>query len=149
MSPDLSRQDLVLLDRYLDAALSADEQVTLRRRLDAEPLLRQGLQQRSQLRRGFHAGRAAVFTAPVGFADGVLAAARRLPHVEIGAVAGRFCRRLLLAAAAVLLAALVWQSGLLREQGNGTLEAAPDAAQRVIDALDAKIHAGATDPTRK
>jgi hypothetical protein len=145
---DLANHDLQMLDRFLDGAMSADEQAACRRRLEAEPELRAGLQLRKGLRRGFAAGRAAAFAPRPGFAEGVVAAARRLPAAradESVAATVRICRRLLLVAAALVAAALLWQSGLFRERGDGTLQAAPAEAQRIIDALDAKIHARTVD----
>lgn len=142
-------RDLLLLDRFLDGALSADELAVCRRRLEAEPALRQALQQRTRLRAGFDAGREQVFAPRAGFAEGVVAAARRLPVAgdEVAAVgaAVRTCRRMLLVAAAVAAAAVLWQSGLFRDRGDGTLRAAPDEASRILDALDAEVRAGAVD----
>lgn len=150
MNSDLSRPDLLLIDRYLDGALRADELTAARIRLEAEPALRIGLQERMQLRRGFEAGRGAVYGAPDGFAAGVVAAARRLPIAEDAVeTVSRLCRRIVFAAAAIVLAAVLWQSGLFHERGNGTLQAAPDEAARIIDALDAKIHARPVDGARK
>lgn len=145
---DLANHDLQMLDRFLDGAMSADEQFACRQRLEAEPLLRTGLQQRRQLRRGFEAGRASAFAPRPGFAEGVVGAARRLPAAngdETAAATIRICRRLLLVAAALVAAALLWQSGLFRDRGDGTLQAAPAEAQRIIDALDAQIHARPVD----
>ena len=52
------------------------------------------------------------------------------------------CRRILLAAAIVCAASLLWHSGLFAGRGDGTLEAAPDEVAEVIKALDARIQAG-------
>src|SRR5262249_2387585 len=137
--------------RYLDGALASAELAAAKARLEAEPALRACLQERARLRRGFEAGRAATFAAPAGFAEGVVAAARRPPVAarRPGGGGVRLCRRLLIAAAAVMIGALLWRSGLFREGGNGTLQAAPDAAQRVIDRLDAKIAAQPVGGVRK
>lgn len=140
MSADLSRQDLLLVDRFLDGELAGEALAAARLRLEREPLLREALQQRRQMRVGFAAGREAVFAAPKGFTDGVLAAARRLPTGEaVAEVASTFCRRVLWLAAAVVLGAVVWQSGLVRGCRTESLQAAPDEIQRVIDDLDAKV----------
>jgi len=137
-----SNQDLLLLDRFLDGAMSEAEMADCRSRLEAEPRLRAALQDRQRLRRGFAAGRDAVVTPRPGFAASVVAATRRLPvgtGDEQTGVVVRFCRRALLAAAALVAAALLWQSGVFHDRGDGTLQAAPDEAQRIIDALDARI----------
>lgn len=141
MTADLPRQDLLLVDRYLDGALSPDEMVAVKRRFEADPGLRAMLRDRQALRRGFAAGRGDVVAAPSGFAAQVVAAARRLPvvDIEVAAAATVLCRRVMFAAAALLLAALLWQSGLFAGNGDGTLQAAPDEAQQVIDELDAAI----------
>src|SRR5262245_759507 len=151
MTTDCTQKDMLLIDRYLDGALASAELAAAKTRLEAEPALRACLQARTRLRRGFVAGRAATFAAPAGFAEGVVAAARRLPVApgEPAERTVRVCRRLLIAAAAVMIGALLWRSGLFREGGNGTLQAAPDAAQRVIDALDAKIAAQPIGGARK
>jgi anti-sigma factor RsiW len=147
---DSTQKDLLLIDRYLDGALASSELAAAKARLEAEPALRACLQERTRLRRGFVAGRAATFAAPAGFAESVVAAARRLPETgEPVEPTVRMCRRLLIAAAAVIVGVLLWRSGLFREAGNGTLQAAPDAAQRVIDALDAKIAAQPVGGARK
>jgi hypothetical protein len=145
MSSGLNREDVRMLDRFLDDALADAELAACRRRLEAEPELYRGLQQRARLRRGFHADRDTAFAPPPRFAAAVVDAARRLPAVAEPDTAAtvRACRRLLLAAAAVMAAALIWQSGLFRDRGDGTLQAAPDEAQRIIDALDAEISARA------
>ncbi len=144
MSADLSRQDQLLVDRFVDGELAGEALAAARLRLEREPLLRAAVQQRRQLRAGFAAGRETVFAAPKNFADGVLAAARRLPTGEaIGDVAVTACRRVLWLAAAVAIAAVVWQSGLFRGCDTGSLQAAPDEIRRVIDDLDAKVRAQA------
>jgi hypothetical protein len=143
MSSEPNRHDVRLIDRFLDGAMSDVELAACRRRLEAEPALSRCLQQRARLRAGFHADRDAGPAPPAAFADRVVAAARRLPAVaepDEGATI-RVCRRILLAAAAVVAAALLWQSGLFRDRNDGTLQAAPDEAQRIIDALDAQISA--------
>jgi hypothetical protein len=149
MNSDLSRGDERLLDRFLDGTLSPGEVASCQRRLEGEPLLRAALRDRTRLRRGFAAGRGTAFAAPAGFAARVVAAARRLPPAADdpeSADVVRFCRRVLLAAAIVVAATLLWHSGLFASPGDGTLQAAPDEIDRVIDALDAKIRAGETGP---
>jgi hypothetical protein len=146
MNSDPTRDDERRLDRFLDGALSAAEAAGLRRRLDGEPLLAAALQERMRLRRGFAAGREAVFVPPAGFAARVVAAARLLPPDRAAADVVALCRRVLLAAAVVLGAALLWRSGLFASPGDGTLQAAPDEVDRVIDLLDARSRTGEAGP---
>lgn len=139
-------QDLLLLDRFLDGALAESEAQACRRRLEGEPALRRTLQQRQALRRGFAAGRAEAFAPPAAFAASVLAAARRLPAPadrDSSRDIATLCRRILVVAAAVITAAVLWQSGLLRGAGDGTLQAAPGEVRQVLEELDAGIRAQA------
>lgn len=142
MSRPPNRHDVRLIDRFLDGALQGDELVQCRRRCESEPELRVLLQQRQKLRAGFAAGRGLAFTPPAGFASRVLVESRRLPVAGDGEVAA-LCRRILLVAAAVVAAALLWQSGWFGLRHGGVLEAAPDEMRQAIDDLDARIRAEA------
>jgi anti-sigma factor RsiW len=147
---EISRGDELLLDRFLDGALTAEALAECRRRLEDERALRAALRERMRLRRGFIAGRDAVFVPPAGFASRVLEATRRLPPaVDAGIDVIVVCRRILLAAAIVCAASLLWHSGLFVQHGDGTLQAAPDEAAEVIKALDERIQAGFTEAGRK
>lgn len=141
MSAELPDRDLQLIDRYLDGALPDDAVAALRARLVAEPRLRSGLQQRTELRRAVRAGSEVSFAPRAGFADRVLAASRRLPEPEVadGADLVRLCKRILLVAAAMFAAALLWQGAMSLGRSPESLQAAPDEAQRIVDDLDAKI----------
>lgn len=154
MTKSLSNPDLMLLDRFLDGELAPEARAALQQRLLAEPALRDGLAERTQLRTAFRAEADAGpgFRPRAGFADRVLQASRRLP-VETGtdgeASIVRLCRRILLVAAAVFAAAMLWQSGLFGTGGEGSLQAAPDEAQRIVDDLDARIRDRAETGARK
>lgn len=154
MTKTLSDQDLILLDRFLDGELAPEARAALQQRLLAEPSLRDGLSERTQLRAGFRADldSGPGFRPRPGFADRVLQASHRLP-VETGTDGEvsivRFCRRILLVAAAVFAAAMLWQSGLFGTGGEGSLQAAPDEAQRIVDDLDARIRDRAEAGARK
>lgn len=150
MNQPVSRDDERLLDRYLDDALPAEALGECRRRLEQEPQLRAALQARQHLRRGFQVARSQTFAVPTGFAASVVTAARRLPvdrseDLDLVTV----CRRLLVAAAAILVVALLWSSGLFRAADSGDLQAAPDEVQRLIQELDAKASAVAPETRRK
>jgi anti-sigma factor RsiW len=138
MNPVIPDRDERLLDRFLDGVLHGAELAACRARLEQEPALRAALQARQRLRAGFRAGREHAFAPPAGFAANVLAEARRLPEIDRtdGADMMRICRRLLLVAAALFAASLIWHSGLLRRSDDGSLQAAPGEVQRIIDDLD-------------
>jgi len=138
----LSNKDLQLLDRFLDGALSGAELQACRHRLETEPAFRKELQQRRGLRRGFEAGRETAFEPSPDFAASVVMAARRLPVVDAegdSAGSATLCRRILIAAALVLAATILWHSELFHDGGEDTLQASPDEVQRTIDELDARI----------
>lgn len=151
MTSPLPDQDLRLLDRYLDDALEGPALDALRQRLAAEPALRAGLQQRADLRRATKAAASAQFTPRIGFAGRVVAASRRLPEPgrEVGDEIVNLCKRILLIAAAVFAAALLWHGATTWNGGADSLQAAPDEAQRIVDDLDARIRARATGPEKK
>src|SRR5262245_40150016 len=138
MNPVIPDRDERLLDRFLDGVLQGAELAACRARLEQEPSLRAALQARQRLRAGFRAGREQSFAPPAGFAANVLADARHLPEIDRtdGADMMRICRRLLLVAAALFAASLIWHSGLLRRSDDGSLQAAPGEVQRIIDDLD-------------
>lgn len=154
MSALLKDQDLMLLDRYLDGELSPEQRAICAARLAAEPALRAGLEERTQLRRAFRAdgGGGGRFVPRPGFADRVLAATHRLP-VEVAADSAsnvvKLCQRILLVAAAVFAAAMLWQSGMFTDGGDSSLQAAPDEVQQIVDDLDAKIRERAAAAGRK
>jgi len=151
MTAELPDRDLQLIDRYLDGDLQGDALDALRARLVAEPRLRTGLQQRSELQRAVRASAETSFAPRAGFADRVLAASRRLPEPEVadGADLVRLCKSILLVAAAVFAAALLWQGAMSWGRGPESLQAAPDEAQRIVDDLDAKIRERDTGSGRK
>ncbi len=149
MSASVSDQDLMLLDRYLDGELADEARAACKERLAREPLLQRALGERMRLRAAFQPA-PATFAARPGFADRIASAARRQPSPDASAPqVVRLCKRLLLCAAAVVAAALLWQSGLLSAAGPGSLQAAPDAAQKIIDDLDARIRERAAEGDRK
>ncbi len=132
----------MMIDRFLDGELDGELLARCRDRLAADPGLRAVLQEREQLRRGFREGRSAAARAPAGFGAQVIAAARRLPSIdrsETDATVVRFCQRLLIAAAAIVVMAVIWQSGVLQGGGDGRLQASPDEVQGIIDGLDQGI----------
>lgn len=152
MSTSPTTQDLILLDRFLDGELSDEQRAALQQRLLAEPALRSGLEERTRLRSAFAADAGPGFRPRSGFADRVLAASRRLPVESSGegeAAVVQFCRRILLVAAAVFAAAMLWQSGMFGSGGEGSLQAAPDEAQRIVDELDARIRDRAEPGARR
>lgn len=151
MTSPLPDKDLVLLDRYLDEALEGPALEALLQRLAAEPALRSGLQQRMGLRRATKAAAAVQFSPRAGFADRVVAASRRLPESgpEVGDEIVMLCKRILLIAAAVFFAALLWHGAMTWGGGAESLQAAPDEAQKIVDDLDAKIRARAAGPEKK
>jgi anti-sigma factor RsiW len=152
MTPQLSDQDLMLLDRYLDGELSPAQATSCNARLAAEPALRAGLQARADLRRPFRVGVGDGFVPRPGFAGRVLASARRLPvdaGGEAAAGAVHLCKRILLIAAAVFAAAMLWQSGVFTGGADPSLQAAPDEAQRIVDDLDARVRERAAGAARK
>ncbi|MCA8976803.1 MAG: hypothetical protein KDC98_18925 [Planctomycetes bacterium] len=141
----LSADDQMLLQRFLDRELAADEAASLRSRLDREPELAAGFAEFEELSRGFAAGRSAGFVAPAGFTAAVLAEVRKLPdrirlqEAEFSARAMVLCRRLLLAAAILFGLGLCWHIGLFDGGSATTLEAAPDEIDRVLDQIDAIV----------
>lgn len=151
MTSPLPDKDLVLLDRYLDEALDGPALDALRERLAAEPALRAGLQERVSLRRATKAAAAVQFSPRAGFAGRVVAASRRLPEPgpEVGDEIVTLCKRILLIAAAVFFAALLWHGATTWNGGADSLQAAPDEAQKIVDDLDAKIRARAAGPEKK
>jgi hypothetical protein len=151
MSSPLSDQDLRLLDRYLDEALEGPALDSIRQRFAAEPALRAGLQQRMELRRATKAAAATQFAPRAGFADRVVAASRRLPEPapEVGEELVKLCKRILLVAAAVFAAALLWHGATTWIGDAESLQAAPDEAKQIVDDLDAKIRARAGGAQKK
>jgi hypothetical protein len=61
----------------------------------------------------------------------------------------RLCKRILLVAAAVFAAAMLWQGAVTFSGGSSSLQAAPDEAQRIVDDLDARIRERATNAQGK
>jgi anti-sigma factor RsiW len=151
MTAPLADRDLQLLDRYVDGALEGPALDALRARLASEPALRAGLQHRNELRRTVRASAEVAFSPRAGFADRVLAASRRLPEPEqeAGVEMVRLCKRILLVAAAVFAAAMLWQGAMTFSGGSSSLQAAPDEAQRIVDDLDARIRERATNAQGK
>lgn len=148
----LSHHDLLLVQRHVDGALDAAADVAFRARLAAEPeLARRAAEQRSASDL-LRAARGAERRPSPGFTAGLLAAVRQLPtrqqleqadHVA-GAVA--WCRRILLAAVVLAALGVVWQSGLVRREAAGVMEADSAAVQREIERLDAEVRAGRVPP---
>lgn len=149
MTRSLSSADERLLQRFFDRQLAPAESAAVARRIDAEPALRQRLQELQQLRDHFGAAWAGERPPVAGaeFTSRVLAAARRLPSgfrtEEDALPALRWCQRLLVVAAAAALLSLLWHAGWLRLGAGGAraIEAAPDAMRMEIERLDARIRA--------
>lgn len=154
MTRSLSQHDERLVHRFLDGELLADEAAAFARRLQDETQLRDRYRQLVGLRTAFTADRRQVervgIVAPAGFAASVLAAARQLPadgrwrrDVADDRVMLRWCRRLLLAAAVLLCAALAWHSGLFADR-EPALQASPAEMERAMEQLDQAIRTRAT-----
>jgi len=148
MNPD---RDERLLQRYLDGELPADDAGEFGKRLMAEPAMRERLRDAEALRAGFRAAKAGsrdAIQAPAGFTAKVVAATRSLPsrqqleQVDLLQHAVRLCRRVLLAAALVAGAGLLWHVGLFDGGRDDTLQAAPDEIQHEMERLDRIILGG-------
>lgn len=137
----LSQRDQILLQRYFDREMTDVEAARFRARIGEEPALRAALDELTDLRSGFAAGRAACFAAPAGFTAGVLAEVRQLPgrleleQTERTGQALVLCRRVLLAAAILFGLGLCWHAGLFAGDRTSNLEAG-EAAQQELDKLD-------------
>ena len=71
---------------------------------------------------------------------------KSIKALEVAMEAGK---SILLVAAAVFAAALLWQGAMSWGRGPESLQAAPDEAQRIVDDLDAKIRERDTGSGRK
>lgn len=149
----LSGHDERLLHRFFDGALPAAEAQAVRERLASEPAWQAA---HAMLLRQRELFAAAAADAPArlrpGFAAGVVAAVRRLParaelrEAELAAVVGRWCRRVLLAAAVLFGLGLLWQvSGVVTGRGD-SLQASPNDVQREMDRLDGLLQRQAGAP---
>lgn len=149
MTRSLSQHDERLVHRFLDGELLGDDAAAFARRLQDEPPLRERHQQLVGLRAAFTADRRALdrggFAIPAGFASSVLAAARQLPadgrwrrDIVDDRAMMRWCRRLLVAAAVLLCAALAWHSGLFANR-ESALQASPAEMDRAMEQLDQAI----------
>ncbi|MBK8100076.1 MAG: hypothetical protein IPK26_23480 [Planctomycetes bacterium] len=149
MTRSISQHDERLVHRFLDGELLADAASAFARRLQAEPQLRERHRQLVSLRTAFAADRRQTdrvgMVVPAGFAAGVLAAARQLPadgrwrrDIADDQVMLRWCRRILVAAAVLLCAALAWHSGLFANR-EAALQASPAEMERAMEQLDQAI----------
>lgn len=147
----LSHRDELQLQRYLDGELPPDDAAAFAARLAAEPEVRRRHDEARTLRTAFAAARGEGRRASAGFTANVLAAARRLPareelqQLDVAAGGMTFCRRILLAAAALAALGLLWRSGLVADRGQDMLQATPDEVQREVERLDAVIMRQAAD----
>jgi anti-sigma factor RsiW len=150
MTPD---RDERVLQRYLDGELPADDG-DFGKRLMADPAMRERLAEAQALRAGFRAAKAPsrdAISAPAGFTAKVVAAARSLPsrqqleQADVLQTAVRLCRRVLLAAALVAGAGLLWHVGLFDRGLDDTLQAAPDEIQQEMDRLDRIMLGGGSE----
>ena len=138
----LDAADALLLQRYLDQEMSIEDTVAFRRRLVAEPALREAAAEHAAIAEGFAAARQDVRRAPAGFAAAVLAEVRQLPArvqleaAESTAVVLRICRRVLIAAAILCALGLALRSGLFDAGLGEQLHAAPDEVQAEMQRLD-------------
>lgn len=149
----IPHDDELLLQRHLDGQLDAGAEAALRARLLAEPALAARATALRSLRDLLQAARGPERRPSAGFTADLLQAVRQLPSrreleqtdlVQGGIV---WCRRILLAAAALLLCGLAWRSGLLRPEGTGgALQADPAVVQREIERLEAVLRAGRVPP---
>lgn len=145
---DVPHGDELLLQRLLDGELEAPARAEVEARIGAEPALRQRFEMEQALRAGFRTLRAQGRTAPASFTASVVAAVRRLPSRselvdgEEQQQIRRLCRRVLIAALALLGLGLAVHAGLLDRGQSNTLQAAPDEIQREMDRLDALIQGG-------
>ena len=151
-------EDLRLLHRLADgetADLVPGQLAAFERRIAAEPVLGEALEQLRSLRAMFAPGRSAPGPAvPNGFAAGVLVAVRqqalvsaagtRMPGTEGADRTVSVCRRLLLLAAAIAAVAVLLHTWVLTSREPKHLQAAPAEMQRTMDKLDRQISA---DPT--
>ena len=134
-----------VLQRYLDGELSAGHAAFVERRLSADAELRARCAEQRSIVQLLGAARGVDRRAPAGFTAAVVAAARRLPdrqqleRADLTANMVRLCRRLLMAAALVAGAGLLWRTGLLDAGHAGTVQAAPDEVRREIERMDALL----------
>lgn len=153
---DLSEADRILAGRFVDGELPAKERAAFEARLAEDAALQAAVDGQADLSAMFVPGPAPQPSA--GFRARVLAAARRLPDSEelsasqssghqapvVSLATQRahieaFCRRLLVAAALLILfGGLAW-AGILRQADSGQLEASRDEIQQEMERLDALI----------
>jgi hypothetical protein len=146
MNRRLSVADVRAVHRFVDGVMSDREAHEFRRRLENEPELRLELQGLENALAGFVAGRATGVQAPPDFTRRLMRAVHLSAndpswreHVLDDGQVVRWCRRILLVAAALLFAAAVWRIGLLPGQKPDTLQAAPDVLQLEMQRLDERI----------
>jgi hypothetical protein len=150
-------EDLRLLHRLADGEtvdLVPGQLAAFERRIAAEPVLGEALEQLRSLRAMFAPSRSAPGPAvPDGFAAGVLLAVRqqafsaagtRMPGTEGADRTVSVCRRLLLLAAAIAAVAVLLHTWVLTSREPKHLQAAPTEVQREMDRLDNLISADKT-----
>ncbi len=148
----LESADQLLLQRFVDGELPPAERAAFEQRLQAEPALAEARTGLAGLRAAFAAGRDRTGwrgPAPAGFTGGVLAAVRadalgarsRAQQGDDDTI--RLCRRILLIAAAVAVAALLLHTWSRTFRTPAELLADPVTSEREIERLDALIRAGA------
>jgi anti-sigma factor RsiW len=146
MNSRLAAADVRAIHRFADGAMSDREQGEFRERLEREPELRLELQALRSLMAGFAAGRADVLRAPPEFTRRLMNGVQQTAtdpswrqHVLDDGQVVRWCRRILLVAAALLFVAAAWRIGILPGQEPDSLSAAPEVLRLEMQRLDERI----------
>lgn len=150
MKPKASVNERIVVSRYVDGEMTGDDLVSFRRRLAAEPALREIVSEVEELRGWFRRGSVLPpIPASPGFTASVLAAARRLPtreELQAEETNARTyenelvtcARRISLAAAVVFGLSLLMFATLNVPQDASQLMANPEL-QLEMDRLDQQI----------
>jgi len=145
-TPD--ERDGVLAGRYVDGEMTTDERRAFEARLDDEPELAATIVELRALREWFVDG--PVPRPSSDFRSNVLAAAlRNAATVDGDARLVAWSRRVLYAAAALIVLGILVAAGVLRPAYSGKLEASPAELERAMDRLDARIAADLSREDRR
>jgi anti-sigma factor RsiW len=130
----------VLAGRYIDGEMSPDDRRAFEALLSGEPELAAKIRELRAMREWFVAG--PVPRPSPHFRDDVLAAALRgASTVADDLRLVSWSRRVLYAAAALIVLGILVASGVLRPAYGGKLEASPAEVEHAMDRLDAQIAA--------